>query len=96
MRLKENDTKQRYRHCAAALGCLLFASSVAGGAHADPPNIVLFLADDLGFSDTAPYGSEIPTPSISELAAGGITFANYHTAAVRRQNIPDKRIVFGH
>jgi arylsulfatase A-like enzyme len=41
---------------------------------------VLFLADDLGFSDTAPYGSEIPTPSISELAAGGITFANYHTA----------------
>jgi len=81
MHPKEIDTKQRYRPCAAALGCLLFASWVASTAQAKPPNIVLFLADDLGFSDVAPYGSEIPTPSINELAAGGITFANYHTAA---------------
>ena len=45
------------------------------------PNIVLFLADDLGFSDTAPYGGEVPTPTISALAAGGVTFTNHHTAA---------------
>ncbi len=50
-------------------------------AIAAPPNIVLILADDLGFTDTAPYGSEIPTPSISKLADEGLVFTNYHTAA---------------
>ena len=45
------------------------------------PNVVLILADDLGFSDIASYGSEINTPTLSELAANGIRFANYHTAA---------------
>jgi arylsulfatase/uncharacterized sulfatase len=60
---------------------LLLGTSMASRAHAKPPNIVLILADDLGFSDTAPYGSEIATPSISALAARGITFTNHHTAA---------------
>lgn len=46
-----------------------------------PPNIVLILADDLGFSDTSPYGSEIHTPNIAALAAEGMRFTNYHTAA---------------
>lgn len=45
------------------------------------PNIVLILADDLGFSDIAPFGSEIKTPNISALAQEGISFTNYHTAA---------------
>ena len=48
---------------------------------AAPPNIVLVLADDLGFSDPGPYGSEINTPTLSELARNGISFSNYHTAA---------------
>ena len=50
-------------------------------AQADRPNIVLILADDLGFSDIAPYGSEIQTPTLSALAENGISFSNYHTAA---------------
>ena len=45
------------------------------------PNIVLILADDLGFSDLASYGSEIQTPSITALAQQGISFTNYHTGA---------------
>lgn len=45
------------------------------------PNIVLILADDLGFTDIAPYGSEINTPTLSTLAEQGIRFTNYHTAA---------------
>ena len=52
----------------------------AASAHR-APNIVLILADDLGFSDIAPYGSEISTPSLSALAAAGVSFTNYHTAA---------------
>lgn len=45
------------------------------------PNIVLILADDLGFSDIAPYGSEIQTPHLTALANNGMQFTNYHTAA---------------
>ena len=53
------------------------------GAPSDtrPPNIVLLLADDLGFSDLAPYGSEIETPNLERLAAEGVRFSSYHTAA---------------
>ncbi|MDG2116201.1 MAG: arylsulfatase [Porticoccaceae bacterium] len=45
------------------------------------PNIVLILADDLGFTDLASYGSEIHTPTLTELAQQGISFTNYHTGA---------------
>ncbi|MFT4571133.1 MAG: arylsulfatase A-like enzyme [Hyphomicrobiaceae bacterium] len=48
---------------------------------AKPPNIVLILADDLGFTDLGSYGSEIETPNIDRLAAEGVRFSNYHTAA---------------
>ena len=62
---------------------LLIIASVWQGsmAQAARPNIVLILADDLGFSDIAPYGSEIHTPSLSTLAEQGVRFTNYHTAA---------------
>ena len=49
--------------------------------HADRPNIVFLLADDLGFTDIAPYGSEVKTPALSKLAEQGVKFTNYHTAA---------------
>ena len=45
------------------------------------PNIVFILADDLGFSDLASYGSEIKTPVLDQLAASGVRFSNFHTAA---------------
>lgn len=44
------------------------------------PNIVLILADDLGFTDISPFGSEISTPNIASLAKAGVSFTNYHTA----------------
>ena len=45
------------------------------------PNVVLILADDLGYTDISPFGSEISTPNIARLAAEGLSFTNYHTAA---------------
>lgn len=45
------------------------------------PNILLIVADDLGFSDTQPYGSEISTPAINRLAAEGLAMTGFHTAS---------------
>ncbi len=44
-------------------------------------NVILILADDMGFSDIGCYGSEISTPNLDRLAAGGVRFSQaYNTA----------------
>lgn len=45
------------------------------------PNIVLILADDMGYSDIAPYGGEIDTPTLSRLAEGGLRFTQFYNTA---------------
>jgi len=47
----------------------------------DRPNIVLIVADDLGFSDLGCFGSEIATPNIDALARQGQILTNFYTAA---------------
>jgi len=42
------------------------------------PNVIVIMADDLGFSDLGCYGSEIDTPNLDALAAGGLRYRNYH------------------
>lgn len=63
------------------LTCFFWGLAAVPAQSAQQPNIVLILADDLGFTDIAPYGSEIRTPSLTALANEGIRFTNYHTAA---------------
>lgn len=43
------------------------------------PNVVVVLADDIGFSDWGCYGSELETPNIDKLASSGAQFVNYHS-----------------
>ena len=45
------------------------------------PNIVIILADDMGFSDLGSFGGEIATPNIDALASAGIRFTNFYTHA---------------
>ena len=72
--------------CTAAFGSEPLASVAADttqqpSASIERPNIVFILADDLGYTDIASYGSEVHTPSLSALAEQGLSFTNYHTAA---------------
>src|SRR5215467_14552844 len=46
------------------------------------PNIVFIVLDDVGFSDLGCYGSEIDTPRMDELAAGGLRYNNFHVTAM--------------
>jgi len=48
---------------------------------AEKPNIVFILADDLGYSDLGCYGSEIATPNLDKLAAGGLKFTQFYNTA---------------
>jgi arylsulfatase A-like enzyme len=48
---------------------------------AKKPNIVIILADDLGYSDIGSYGGEADTPNLDALAKTGLRFSNYHTSA---------------
>ncbi len=50
-------------------------------ASAAKPNIIVILADDLGYSDIASYGSEISTPNLDQLAQEGLRFSQYYTSA---------------
>ncbi len=67
----------------AALLLLLTVPSMASPAMSRPvrPNIVLILADDLGFSDLGCYGSEIATPNLDRMASQGTRFTQFYNAA---------------
>jgi arylsulfatase A-like enzyme len=51
-------------------------------APAGAPNVVFIVPDDIGFADLGCYGSEIETPNIDRLAAGGLRYTNFHTTAM--------------
>lgn len=61
---------------------LLMAIMVVTVSHAaDRPNIVVIMADDLGYSDIGCYGSEIQTPTLDRLAAKGTRFSQFYNTA---------------
>jgi arylsulfatase len=49
---------------------------------AGAPNVMLVVLDDVGFAQLGCYGSDISTPTIDALAAGGVRFTNFHTTAL--------------
>ena len=62
---------------------ILFGLTLASLGFAQPqrPNILVILVDDMGFSDLGCYGSEIPTPNLDALAAGGVRFTQFYNTA---------------
>ncbi len=64
---------------ALALG-LPGPAAAQSDAGDDRPNVIIIVADDLGFSDIGPYGGEIPTPNLDALAERGVRFTNFYVA----------------
>src|SRR3990167_3664823 len=59
------------------LGLLAASNAVAADAR---PNILLIVADDLGYSDLGAFGGEINTPNLDQLAAGGLQLTSMYAA----------------
>lgn len=68
----------------AAAGASLAAAGAAkegpGRSPAKLPNVLVIVADDLGYSDLGAFGGEIPTPNLDRLAYQGVRLTDFHTA----------------
>jgi arylsulfatase A-like enzyme len=61
----------------AAVVCAIPLATASGATTAEKPNIIIFLADDLGYAGLGVYGcKDIPTPHIDSLAANGVRFTD--------------------
>jgi arylsulfatase len=62
---------------------LLIALVLSTAAAAEPgrPNVLIILADDMGFSDAGCYGGEVATPNLDALAKNGLRFTNFYNTA---------------
>jgi arylsulfatase A-like enzyme len=58
---------------------LAFLLCVTGVRAADQPNIVIILADDMGYADLGSFGGEIDTPNMDALADAGVRFTQFYT-----------------
>ena len=63
----------------ALSGCTGEMRQIFGGDKR--PNIILIMADDMGYSDIGCYGGEVSTPNIDSLAANGIRFTQFYNTA---------------
>src|SRR5215472_9225033 len=76
-------TRPWFLRWAAALAIVLLAGVLAPAVAQDKrPNILLIVADDMGWSDAGVYGGEIFTPNINRLASQGYQFLNFHVGSM--------------
>ena len=64
------------------LPVLAAAAAAAQPVHVDKPNIIVIVADDLGYGDLSCYGAtRVHTPAVDSLAAHGVRMTNMHACA---------------
>ncbi len=70
-----------YRMLLRSITVILFLTLTLFAQTANRPNIILIMADDMGFSDIGCYGGEIDTPNLNKLAEEGIRFSQFYNTA---------------
>ena len=78
--MKQETFTKLIKYCFRLYFYIVFPFSFSS-IFADRPNIVLIMADDLGFSDLGCYGSEIQTPNLDRLANNGLKFSQFYNTA---------------
>ncbi len=76
-RLANRYRRGAFRFAAICALALLLPTADA----AERPNVIVLVADDLGYSDLGVFGSEISTPNLDALARSGMLLTNFHTGA---------------
>jgi arylsulfatase A-like enzyme len=79
--LKDFDMRHFHIIAISLAAFLSYGSNGIASAAAPRPNVLLILADDLGFSDVGCYGSEIHTPNIDALGSEGLRFTQFYNGA---------------
>ncbi|MBT5901555.1 MAG: sulfatase-like hydrolase/transferase, partial [Opitutaceae bacterium] len=57
---------------------LLLFSFLAGVGTASPPNMVIIMADDMGWGDVGFHGGDVPTPNLDKLASEGTEMERFY------------------
>src|ERR1700722_14719980 len=82
--MKNSNRRDFLKMGAGATAANVLATAVSASAahmpssHAPRPNIILILADDMGFSDIGCFGSEIHTPHLDDLAKRGMVLSQFY------------------
>jgi arylsulfatase A-like enzyme len=78
-----NHSRRHFITIAAAFLCIIGFNHGTRAAESPPtkPNIILIVADDMGFSDIGCFGSEINTPNIDKLASTGVRCTQFYNNA---------------
>ncbi|MGI9243373.1 MAG: sulfatase-like hydrolase/transferase, partial [Verrucomicrobiales bacterium] len=74
--------KLRIRYNKQILIALLALAFALTSRATEPPNLLLVLADDMGYSDLGCFGSEIPTPHLDSLAREGVRLTRCRNASM--------------
>ena len=77
----QTTSRRRFLKAVGAMTAAATLPSLSCSAAAKRPNIVLIMGDDIGYSDIGCYGSEIHTPNLDRLAAGGLRFTQFYNMA---------------
>ncbi len=71
----------RIQNSLLATVALCLSCGVVSAADAPRPNIIVIMSDDMGYSDIGCYGSEISTPNLDALAAGGLRYTHFYNTS---------------
>lgn len=72
-----HNRRPLYMAVGLAMSLAAHTAYAADGATTQQPNILVIMADDMGWSDIQPFGGEIDTPYLDELAKEGVSFSNF-------------------